>query len=92
VRVLMWMLGRIRDTADARESAIGHIPTPDAIDMEGLDLKPETVDQLFAIDKQDWEHEWASQGEFFQQFGEHLPAAMTEEHNALKTRIDTMKS
>jgi phosphoenolpyruvate carboxykinase (GTP) len=92
VRVLMWMLGRIRGTAEARESAVGYIPTNDAIDMNGLDLSPETVEQLFAIDKHDWEHEWASQGEFFQQFGDHLPAAMTEEHNALKARISAMQS
>ena len=92
VRVLMWMLGRIRGTAEARESAIGYIPMPGAIDMDGLDLAPDTVEQLLAIDKRDWEHEWASQGEFFQQCGAHLPAGMTEEHNALKTRLDAMKS
>jgi phosphoenolpyruvate carboxykinase (GTP) len=91
IRVLMWMHGRIHGTADARESAIGHIPTLDALDLDGLDLAPETVEQLFAIDKQDWENEWASQGEFFQQFGDHLPAAMTEEHEALKSRIGAMK-
>ena len=91
VRVLMWMLGRIRGTADARESAIGYIPTNDAIDMDGLNLSSDKVEQLFAIDKQDWEHEWASQGEFFQKIGDRLPAAMTEEHDALKTRVDAMK-
>jgi phosphoenolpyruvate carboxykinase (GTP) len=91
VRVLMWMLGRIRGTADARESAIGYIPTNDAIDMDGLNLSSEKVEQLFAIDKQDWEHEWASQGEFFQKIGDRLPAAMVEEHDALKTRVDAMK-
>jgi phosphoenolpyruvate carboxykinase (GTP) len=92
VRVLMWMLGRIRGTAEARESAVGYVPTANAIDLDGLDLSPERVEQLFALDKHDWEHEWASQGEFFQQFGDHLPAAMTEEHEALKSRISAMQS
>ncbi|HEX5441630.1 MAG TPA: phosphoenolpyruvate carboxykinase domain-containing protein, partial [Ktedonobacterales bacterium] len=91
VRVLMWMLGRIRGSAEARETAIGYIPTTDAIDLDGLKLSPETVEQLFALDKHDWEHEWASQGEFFQQFGDHLPAAMAEEHDALKSRISVMQ-
>ena len=59
--------------------------------MDGLNLSSEKVEQLFAIDKQDWEHEWASQGEFFQKIGDRLPAAMTEEHDALKRRVDTMK-
>ena len=91
IRALMWMLGRVRGTADARESAIGYIPTPDSIDLDGLDLAPGTVEQLFAIDKHDWEAEWADQGEYFQQFGDHLPAGMTQEHQALKARLDAMK-
>ena len=91
IRALMWMLGRVRGTADARESAIGYIPTPDSIDLDGLDLAPGTAEQLFAIDKHDWEAEWADQGEYFQQFGDHLPAGMTQEHQALKARLDAMK-
>ena len=91
IRALMWMLGRVRGTADARESAIGYIPTPDSIDLDGLDLAPGTAEQLFAIDKQDWKAEWADQGEYFQQFGDHLPAGMTQEHQALKARLDAMK-
>ena len=85
------MHGRIHGTADARESAIGHIPTPDALDLDGLDLAPETVEQLFATRQAGLGKQWASQGEFFQQFGDHLPAGMTAEHNALKTRIDAMQ-
>ena len=91
IRVLMWMLGRVRGTAAARESAIGYLPTDDAIDLDGLNLKPETVEQLFALEKSDWEAEWASQGEYFQQFGDHLPAGMTQEHRALKARLDAMR-
>ncbi len=90
VRVLMWMLGRIRGTAGARETAIGHVPTPDSLDLAGLDLAPETVEQLLTIDRQDWEHEWADQGEFFAQFGDHLPAQVAEEHRKLKLRIERM--
>ncbi len=91
IRALMWMLGRVRGTADAHESAIGYIPTPDSIDLDGLDLAPGTVEQLFAIDKQEWKAEWADQGEYFQQFGDHLPVGMTQEHQALKARLDAMK-
>jgi phosphoenolpyruvate carboxykinase (GTP) len=91
IRVLMWMLGRIRGTAEARKSAIGYLPTDDALDLDGLDMAPETVEQLFALEKSDWEAEWTDQGEYFQQFGDHLPAGMTQEHQALKSRLDAMK-
>jgi len=90
VRVLMWMLGRIRGTADARETAIGYVPTPDALDLDGLDISRDTVERLLALDKSDWEAEWADQGRFFSQFGDHLPKAMAAEHTALGKRIESM--
>ena len=90
VRVLMWMHGRIHGTAEARETAIGYVPTPDSLDLNGLDISPRTVEQLLSIDKHDWEKEWADQAPFFSQFGSHLPAAIEQEHMALKQRLDQL--
>ena len=90
VRVLMWMLGRIRGTADARDTAIGYVPTPDSLNLDGLDISRDTLEQLLALDKSDWEAEWADQGRFFAQFGDHLPRRVAEEHRNLRQRIDSM--
>jgi phosphoenolpyruvate carboxykinase (GTP) len=92
VRVLQWMHGRIHGTADARETFIGHVPTDDALNLEGLNLSPETVEQLFALDPEDWEKEWADQGAFFGKFGARLPEGVRAEHDALKTRLDAVKA
>ena len=35
----MWILERIRGKGDARETAIGYTPTPDGLDLEGVDIK-----------------------------------------------------
>ncbi|HEU5441888.1 MAG TPA: phosphoenolpyruvate carboxykinase (GTP) [Ktedonobacterales bacterium] len=90
VRALQWMHGRIHGTADARETAIGSIPTPESLNLEGLNLSRETVEQLLTIDKGDWEREWADQGDFFAQFGDHLPGPVAEQHAELKRRLDAM--
>ena len=90
IRVLMWMHDRIHGKADAQETPIGYVPTPHSLDLEGLDLSHETVNQLLSLDKQDWEHEWADQGRFFEQFGDHLPPEMAEEHAALRRRLGSM--
>ena len=90
VRVLMWMHDRIHGKADARETPIGYVPTPDSLDLHDLDLSRDTVEQHLSIDKQDWEQEWADQKPFFDRFGAHLPAAISEEHAALKRRLDVM--
>lgn len=87
VRVLMWMLERIRGGGNAVESPIGYLPTPDALNLDGLDITPETMKALLSINPEDWEHEWTDQGAFFQRFGDHLPTAIAEEHAALGERV-----
>ncbi|MGZ3637002.1 MAG: phosphoenolpyruvate carboxykinase (GTP), partial [Ktedonobacterales bacterium] len=88
VRVLQWMLERIQGKADAQTTPIGYVPTPNSLNLDGLDISPETMEQLLVVNQQDWEDEWADQGLFFQKFGDHLPRAMDAEHCALKERLD----
>jgi phosphoenolpyruvate carboxykinase (GTP) len=88
VRVLQWMLERIQGKADAQPTPIGYVPTRGALNLDGLDISPETMEQLLVVDQQDWEHEWADQGLFFQKFGDRLPHAMAAEHHALKARLE----
>jgi phosphoenolpyruvate carboxykinase (GTP) len=88
VRVLQWMVERIRGTAAAEETPIGYVPTADALNLAGLDLPPATVAQLLYVGREDWEKEWADQDKFFARFGDRLPAAVAAEHQALKTRLE----
>jgi phosphoenolpyruvate carboxykinase (GTP) len=88
VRVLQWMVERIRGQAEARETPIGYVPTAGALNLDGLDLSHEKVEALLRVDREDWEREWADQGTFFQRFGSHLPDAIRAQHDALKSRLD----
>jgi phosphoenolpyruvate carboxykinase (GTP) len=88
VRVLKWILERVRGGGKAVETPIGWIPTPDAIEREGLDLPASALEELLQIDRADWEHELASQREFFKQFGPRLPHEIQEEHEALARRFN----
>jgi len=87
IRVLMWMQERIAGTGKAAKTAIGYVPTADALDLDGLDLSEETLHALLTIDHADWEQEAADQGAFFAQFGDHLPAAIAAQHQALSERL-----
>ena len=89
VRVLMWMLERIRGGGKATETPIGYVPTPDGLNLDGLTISPAALEALLAVKPEDWENEWAAQGEFFQRFGDHLPTAIAEEHAALGKRVNT---
>jgi phosphoenolpyruvate carboxykinase (GTP) len=87
VRVLKWILERVRGGGKAVETPIGWIPTPDGIERERLDLPTSTLEELLQIDRGDWENEVASQREFFAQFGSRLPREIQAEHEALQQRL-----
>jgi phosphoenolpyruvate carboxykinase (GTP) len=87
VRVLKWILERVRDGGKAVETPIGFIPTADGLEREGLDLPVGTLEELLRIDPADWENELASQRKFFEQFGARLPQEIREEHEALGRRL-----
>jgi phosphoenolpyruvate carboxykinase (GTP) len=87
VRVLKWILERVRGGGKAVETPIGWIPTPDGIERDGLDLPTSTLEELLQIDRADWEHEVGSQHKFFEQFGSRLPREIQAEHEALVQRL-----
>jgi phosphoenolpyruvate carboxykinase (GTP) len=86
-RVLKWIVERIEGTADGRSTPIGVVPTPESLDLEGLDLSAEDLEVLLSVDPAVWEAEAARLPEYFAQFGEHLPQAITDEHTALVERL-----
>ena len=87
LRVLLWMLARCRDEADARETPIGMMPTYDSFDWTGLDFDRETFDGLCTIDPEEWLEEYLEHKQFLAQFGDRLPRELREEHYALERRL-----
>jgi len=87
VRVLKWILERVRGGGKAVDTPIGWTPTPDGIEREGLDIPTSTLEELLRIDGADWQQEVASQRKFFDQFGSRLPREIQEEHTALARRL-----
>ncbi len=87
VRVLKWMLDRIEHRADATETPIGFVPTPNSLTLDGLSISRTTLDELLQVDVNDWVEEDQAVGKFFERFGNRLPAALREEHKALGERL-----
>jgi phosphoenolpyruvate carboxykinase (GTP) len=90
VRVLQWMHARIHQAAQANETPIGYVPTPDSLNLDGLNLAPRTIEALLSVDPRDWSREWEEQTDFFAQFGPHLPATIAAERAALKSRLSAI--
>jgi phosphoenolpyruvate carboxykinase (GTP) len=90
IRVLKWILERVRGGGKAQETAIGYLPTPDAIDTEGLQLKPEAMIELTSVDKAGWLVGADSMEKFYMLFGDRLPREIWEEHRALRERLSQL--
>jgi phosphoenolpyruvate carboxykinase (GTP) len=88
-RVLKWIVERLDGRGSAVETPIGHVPTPDALDLTGLDLSPEDVAAVLRVDKAEWEAELPQVTEWFEKFGDKLPAVLWSELDALRARLNT---
>ena len=90
-RVLKWVFERCNGTADAIETAIGNMPTLDGIDFTGLDVSEEDKANLLRVDTDGWLSELEGIEEYYATFGDHLPAELTKQVNALRDRLEASK-
>jgi phosphoenolpyruvate carboxykinase (GTP) len=86
-RVLKWIIERIDGHAEAVETPIGHVPTPEALDTDGLDMTPEQLRAVLEVDVEEWKGEIPQITEWFEKFGEDLPATLWTELDGLKARL-----
>jgi phosphoenolpyruvate carboxykinase (GTP) len=86
-RVLKWMIERIEGTASATETPIGYVPTPDQIDLSGLDTNLDDVAESLVVNAEEWKRELPLIEEWFEKIGDQLPSSMRDELAALRERL-----
>jgi len=64
------------------------VPTPESLDVDGLDLTREQLAAALAFEPAEWEAEVPMIEEWFAKFGDHLPAELHVELDLLKARLD----
>ena len=87
LRVLEWILKRCDNEVDAVETAIGYVPKPEDITLEGLkDFDEEKLASILKVDNAKWAKEAAGVEEFYKKFGDKLPQELRDELNGLEER------
>jgi phosphoenolpyruvate carboxykinase (GTP) len=86
-RVLKWIIERIEGKASAIETPIGAVPTPESLDLDGLDMSPADIAAALRVDVEEWRAEIPQVTEWFEQFGDKLPGVLWAELDALKARL-----
>lgn len=87
-RVLKWIFERTSGKGKADKTPIGYVPTPDAIDLEGLvDVSEDDMKELLKVSKEEWLNEVASIREHYAKFGDTLPKELANQLDALESRL-----
>jgi phosphoenolpyruvate carboxykinase (GTP) len=87
-RVLKWIFERTTGEGKAQDSAIGKIPTEDAIDTNGLNVSAADMKELLTINKSEWLAEVETIKEHYAKFGNRLPKELNDELAALVARLN----
>ncbi len=88
LRVLEWILDRCENKVDAKETPIGFVPNAQDINIEGLDITTDVVEELLTVDKETWKEEVNGIEEFYAQFGDRLPEELKVKLEELKQRLN----
>ncbi len=87
MRVLKWVVDRAHGRVGGQETILGWVPKAGDMDMSGLEMPPERVDEATAIHYDEWKEELTSLGDFFATFGKHLPENLDLQRKLLLNRI-----
>jgi phosphoenolpyruvate carboxykinase (GTP) len=86
-RVLKWVIDRMEGQAAAVETPIGHVPAPGSLDIDGLDVTEADLRKALDVDVEEWKKEIPQITEWFEKFGDQLPAVLWTELDGLKARL-----
>ncbi len=88
-RVLKWVLERIAGQGEITETAIGNVPSIHGLDLEGIDISEDQLNELLSVDNSEWSEEIPLIEDHFSFIGERLPDSLTAELEELKTRLNS---
>ena len=88
MRVLDWILKRCAGEVDAQETAIGYVPYAKDIDLEGLDMTKEQLEEILYVDKARWSAEADEIAGYYEQFGDKLPQELKDSLATLKKNCE----
>jgi len=86
-RVLKWVFERCEETGKAEKTAIGWMPTPDAIDHPAA-VSDADMKELTRLDRDGWLKEVELIEEHYAKFGDRMPKSLKEQLSALKDRLE----
>jgi len=89
IRVLKWIVDRVNNRVDAKETPLGLIPYLKDLELKGLNIPKNKVEKLFEVNPSQWQHELQGVEQFLNQFGQRMPSEIWQEYKALSSFLST---
>jgi len=87
MRVLKWIVERVRETAAARRTPVGWMPRREDLEWQGLDYPALRYELLMAIDPAHEAEEFAAREALFSGFADRMPGELIAQQRALKLSL-----
>ena len=87
MRVLKWIVDRVRGRALAKETPLGWQPHYEDMEWEGLDFPKHAFEELQRVDDAAWRQEVIGHEELFLSLHDHLPKELIYERQLLICRM-----
>ncbi|MDN5564549.1 MULTISPECIES: phosphoenolpyruvate carboxykinase (GTP) [Luteococcus] len=86
-RVLKWMIDRLEGKAEGQETPVGIVPAAGELDVEGLDMTPEAVEECTRYVAHEWADELPRLESWLESFGSKLPPSISAELDKVREGV-----
>jgi len=90
IRLLQWCISRSQGRIGGQETLMGWVPRDGDLDLSGLDITVEQLDQAMAVDLNEWKVELESIAQFFKTLGAELPRPLQLQRELLQEKIHAL--
>ena len=87
MRVLQWVINRVKGTVDGQQTIFGTVPNFDDITWNGLAYDKAMFEQLMGVDIANSRREFEDQIKLFNEFGAKLPAELEKQRQAMLAEV-----
>ncbi|MSP62303.1 MAG: phosphoenolpyruvate carboxykinase (GTP) [Myxococcales bacterium] len=92
MRVLHWIIDKVHGRKGGQETLFGWVPKAGDLELSGLDISHDRVDEATNINLDEWQVEIESYGPFFEKLGAAMPRELKLIRELLLARIASVKS